>query len=204
MNHKLLKNQLMKKIITLSFLVITLLAGVIHTDAKTTKKKSKSRTTQTSKKSRSSTNLNGHAAVDLGLSVKWASCNIGASCPEDIGDYFLGREYDIARNQWGGSWRMPTVNEIQQLINQCYWRWTGKGYVITGPNGNSIFLPTTGRKYRDPFSNSLYYSGEGFYWTGSLCGGRREAYTLIFENRKCGINAHELVNYAMPIRPVTN
>lgn len=193
----------MKKTIIFSLLVISLLVGGMFLEAKTAKKKSKTRTTQPTNKQRNSNILNGHAAVDLGLSVKWATCNIGANYPEDRGQYFLGKEYDIARNEWGGSWRMPTVNEMQQLMNQCYWTWTGKGYRITGPNGNSIFLPTTGRKYKDPYSNSLYYSGEGFYWTGSLCGGRREAYTLMFDDRRFYINAHELAKYAMPIRPVT-
>lgn len=193
----------MKKIIILGLLAIALLAGGMVLDAKTTKKKSKTRTSQTSIKPSPSNNLNGHTAVDLGLSVKWATCNIGANYPEDRGQYFLGKEYDIARNEWGGSWRMPTVSEMQQLMNQCYWTWTGKGYRITGPNGNSIFLPITGRKYRDPYSTTLYFNGEGFYWTGSLCGGRREAYTLMFENGRFYINAHELAKYAMPIRPVT-
>lgn len=193
----------MKKTIILGILALTLLVGGMFLEAKTVKKTSKTRTTQPTNKQRNSNNLNGHTAVDLGLSVKWASCNIGASYPEDKGQYFLGKEYDIARNEWGGSWRMPTVNEMQQLMNQCYWTWTGKGYRITGPNGNSIFLPATGRKYQDPYSNTLYYSGQGFYWTGSLCGGRREAYTLMFEDWRSNINAHELAKYAMPIRPVT-
>lgn len=31
---------------------------------------------------------NGHEYVDLGLSVKWATCNVGATTPTGIGDYF--------------------------------------------------------------------------------------------------------------------
>ena len=35
---------------------------------------------------------NGHKYVDLGLSVKWATCNVGASSPTDYGDYFAWGE----------------------------------------------------------------------------------------------------------------
>ena len=34
----------------------------------------------------------GHEYVDLGLSVKWATCNVGANKPEDYGDYFAWGE----------------------------------------------------------------------------------------------------------------
>ena len=37
---------------------------------------------------------NGHEYVDLGLSVKWATCNVGASSPEEYGNYFAwGRNH---------------------------------------------------------------------------------------------------------------
>ena len=36
--------------------------------------------------------FNGHKYVDLGLSVKWATCNVGADFPEDYGDYFAWGE----------------------------------------------------------------------------------------------------------------
>ena len=117
----------------------------------------------------------GHEYVDLGLSVKWATCNVGASKPEEYGDYFAWGEtstkeeyteensltygkkmsdiagnaqYDAARANWGGSWRMPTEYEWQELIDKCKWEWgkvTGvKVNKVTGPNGNSIFLPAAG------------------------------------------------------------
>ena len=49
---------------------------------------------------------NGNAYVDLGLSVKWATCNVGASSPEEYGDYFAWGEtepkgfYDISSYKW--------------------------------------------------------------------------------------------------------
>lgn len=49
---------------------------------------------------------NGHEFVDLGLSVKWATCNIGASKSDDYGDYFAWGEtqtksiYDWRGYKW--------------------------------------------------------------------------------------------------------
>ena len=37
---------------------------------------------------------NGYAYVDLGLSVKWATCNVGATKPEEYGDYFAWGEVE--------------------------------------------------------------------------------------------------------------
>ena len=115
--------------------------------------------------------INGHDYVDLGLSVMWATCNIGANSPEEYGDYFAWGEaetkpeytyensvtygtdnyifHDAAVENWGGSWRMPTSDEYRELIGKCTWLWTSingtKGYKVTSKkNGNSIFLPAAG------------------------------------------------------------
>ena len=132
--------------------------------------------------------------VDLGLSVKWASCNVGANSPEDYGDYFAWGEVipknefsyegylyrdnpenlpphaDAATVNWGGSWRMPTDAEMTELCEQCTWTWTTQnginGYKVTSKsNGNSIFLPATGSRN----GSSLYNTGTcGLYWLSSL------------------------------------
>ena len=139
--------------------------------------------------------INGHEYVDLGLSVKWATCNVGASKAEDYGNYYAWGEtstksdysssnsvtygksfsdikgdsrYDAARANWGGSWRLPTKKEYEELLNRCTWKWTTQngvnGYRVTGPNGNSIFLPAGG--YRN--GSSLYDAGSyGFYWSST-------------------------------------
>lgn len=141
--------------------------------------------------------INGHDYVDLGLSsgLKWATCNVGAEKPEDYGDYYAWGEtvtkvsyteknsrmygkkiidysskehYDVARKKWGGTWRMPTVEECMELIVQCTWEWTKhngvNGYNVMGPNGNSIFLPAAG--YR--CGSSLHDTGEyGYYWSST-------------------------------------
>lgn len=44
----------------------------------------------------------GHEWVDMGLSVKWATCNVGANAPEDYGDYFAWG--DVKGQTWNGSW----------------------------------------------------------------------------------------------------
>ena len=122
--------------------------------------------------------LNGHSYVDLGLSVKWATCNVGASSPEDYGDYFSWGKisprssFDEAKwddeANWGSSWRLPTKEEFQELIDNCEWTWTtlkGKaGYkVVSKKNGNSIFLPAAGRRRG---TTTLDYAGEcGDYWS---------------------------------------
>lgn len=137
---------------------------------------------------------NGYAYVDLGLSVKWATYNVGANTPEEYGDYFAwgetttkstytegayvantknykdikGTSLDVARVKWGGNWRMPTKTEFEELLNGCIWEWTTQngvnGYVVTGPNGNNIFLPAAGNRSEDV----LYYNGSfGFYWSST-------------------------------------
>ena len=133
----------------------------------------------------------GHDYVDLGLSVMWATCNIGASSPSDYGDYFAWGEaetkssytesnsatygkspdtfLDAASAQWGSAWRMPTRAEFQELINNCTWQRTTvgghKGYRLTSKeNGNSIFLPAAG----DRLGTQLNDAGKwGYYWSSS-------------------------------------
>ena len=113
-------------------------------------------------------------AIDLGLSVKWASWNVGASKIADYGglygagdptglntstsyrDYYFkngesicGTEYDLAHVKWGGTWRLPTTSEIKELKERCTWERNitidnVKGSKATGPNGNSIFIPYAG------------------------------------------------------------
>ena len=113
--------------------------------------------------------------VDLGLSVKWAPFNIGATSPTECGDYFAWGEietkteyteanslthgiymediggnpqYDAARAIWGSTWRLPSREEIEEIVAECTWEWTSvdgmNGCKITGPNGNHIFVPAAG------------------------------------------------------------
>jgi hypothetical protein len=83
----------------------------------------------------------------------------------------LDPEDDAATVNMGSEWRMPTYDEFDELIKTCTWEWSThndtKGYKITGPNGNSIFLPAAG--YRYARYQDLYDDGaQGFYWLASI------------------------------------
>ena len=114
--------------------------------------------------------------VDLGLSVKWASWNVGASKIADYGGLYgagdptgertnysiegyhrvpgeciSGSEYDLATVKWGEGWRMPTIDELKELREKCTWESNViidgvKGVRGTGPNGNQIFIPCAGTR----------------------------------------------------------
>ena len=166
----------------------------------------------TTKNSENNSDTGQFEAIDLGLSVKWASCNVGANSPEEYGGYYawgeteekrdyswatykwcngsyetltkyctesfygtvdnktvLDPEDDVAHVKWGGNWRMPTWIEIKELCNKCTWTWTKvngvDGQKITGPNGNSIFLPATGYREGTGISSRGSY---GDYWPSTL------------------------------------
>ena len=85
------------------------------------------------------------------------------------GKIVLDVEDDAASVNWGGNWRMPTTEEQQELFNNCTWTWTTQngvnGYNVTGPNGNSIFLPAAGCMDE----GTLNFAGlGGAYWSSSL------------------------------------
>ena len=137
---------------------------------------------------------NSGNAIDLGLSVKWADRNVGAESPEAYGEYYAwgeltsktdynewncvsyGKEtgvisgnatYDVATANWGDGWRLPTVDEINELMEKCTFSWVeqnGVGGTLVEGNGNSIFLPATGY-YKE---TAVKYEGTyGTYWTGT-------------------------------------
>ena len=155
--------------------------------------------------------LNGYDWVDLGLSVKWATQNVGASSPSDYGGYFAWGEtrtkssydwsncfdclddegdswgtyrlggqtritptsgHDTARENWGGTWRMPTIAELEELCYMCDWTWTSQGghygYLVTSKtNGKSIFLPAAG--WRGGGGTGRDDEGKlGLYWSCTL------------------------------------
>ena len=88
----------------------------------------------------------------------------------------LDPEDDVARVQWGDDWRMPTNDEIDELKTKCAWEETTlngiNGYEITGPNGNSIFMPVAGYGV----GNGVYdLDGFGRYWSSGLKSGSNDA-----------------------------
>lgn len=134
--------------------------------------------------------------IDLGLSVKWATCNVGASKPEDYGNYYAWgetipkniylRETYLPNKNFNKVFKLPTMAEYKELLNKCTWTWTDDyngtgvaGYMVVGPNGNSIFLPAGGG-YFD--SGVGYVPKRGGYWSStpsySTC-----AWDLTFNSR---------------------
>ena len=154
-------------------------------------------------------------AIDLGLSVKWASCNLGANKPEEYGNYYTWGETtpkdcynwstykygsdrreltkyctdsdygkdgfvdnktvleladDAARANLGGAWRMPTKEEWTELREKCTWKWTTlngfEGCIVKSHiNGNSIFLPAAGYRYKYDLSFNCFSFN---YWSSSI------------------------------------
>ena len=172
--------------------------------------------------------ISGHDYVDLGLSVMWATCNVGANSPSDYGDYFAFGEdqtkytyseknsttykknkytfLDAARRKWGEKWRLPTKTEYEELVNKCTFRWFEfdghKGYKVTGPNGKSIFLPAAGY-YRD--ESILDTEKIGRYWSSTPIGDNSySAYGIKFN---LGTLTHGVQGngryYGMSVRPVS-
>ena len=158
-----------------------------------------------------------HEWVDLGLpsGTKWATCNVGASSPEEYGDYFawgetepkdsyswsnyrwcngsyntmtkycihsdygnngftdnktvLDPEDDAATANWGEPWHMPTMEQMQEVYDNCSRQWTlvngVNGILVTGPNGGQVFLPAAGYRWFDDLIDEGSY---GNYWPSSL------------------------------------
>ena len=161
-------------------------------------------------------------AVDLGLSVQWASVNVGATSEKDFGHYYawgetvdkpdgtyyswdtygvfdgvgkddasrdaaladlfdenlvLKSKYDVAHVQWGGTWRMPTNEEIAELSDKCTWEpvpsdyenWSAEypgGWKVTGPNGKSIFIPAAGQRTQLLLDKDK--GKQAIFWTANL------------------------------------
>ena len=191
---------------------------------------------------------NGHDYVDLGLSVKWATCNVGASKPEKYGDYFAwgetnpknaytwetytysnNSEYsltkyngvsthgiidhkyileardDAATILTNGGGRIPTQEEFDELRTFCNWEWVSlqnnvSGYIITGHNGNKIFLPAAGYcKGKD----TLKHNTDGYYWLNAIqTSNPQYAYYMYFQHTYVRENNYRARYYGLPIRPV--
>lgn len=89
----------------------------------------------------------------------------------NIGTDIAGTKYDVAHVRMGGSWRMPSSAQLDELATNCYLssQWTQQngvnGVLVTGPNGGQIFLPASGARTNDGLDNA---GSDGYYWSSSL------------------------------------
>ena len=158
---------------------------------------------------------NNYEWVDLGLSVKWATINIGASKPEDYGGYFafgevepkktfsssnykwtsagynsetLKPEDDAATVNWGNSWRMPTREEAKELESDCIW----EDKYLNGVKCVKITSNINGNCIFLPCPGYIYDAthharGEtGWYWTSSLEDVGHACYMTTTQYYSCG------------------
>ena len=84
--------------------------------------------------------------VDLGLSVKWASCDYGTVSPYVGGPAFPFSSYNMTFNYtWGEKWSVPSKTQWSELFNNCEFTRTTingvSGFLATANNGNTIFFP---------------------------------------------------------------
>lgn len=170
---------------------------------------------------------NGHEWVDLGLpsGTKWATCNIGAKSAEeygktfgwakltpkegdrrqnneaegkDMGDIGGDASYDTATALWGDGWRMPSIENFKELMDNCTWEYTKLGRVngckgISKINGNYIFLPIQ------------FYEKIAKYWssTPSKYSNSESMLFVVYEKYVSASKNSGRRSDDFPIRPVT-
>ena len=202
-----------------------------------------------------SDDITEHEYVDLGLpsGTLWATCNIGASAPEECGDYFAWGETtpkvyygwstykwfatgasqtgfmkyccdssagyfdfadgktelnpadDAATMNWGPNWQMPSDDQLNELDESCSWQWTQRngvnGYLITGPNGKTMFLPLTGFYVG---SSRVRAGFDGEYWSRTLFteyySSSRACYLTFYDEDWYWFATSRF--YGLPVRPV--
>ncbi len=186
-------------------------------------------TTNVYRPSNGTANGHEYVDLGLPSGLKWATCNVGAKSPEKPGNYYAWGEkrikltypydggnygkvmndfsgderHDAARANWGGNWRTPTTAEFRELLDECTWENTklnGKyGYKVTGPNGNSIFLPAAGcMTYKSNNGVGRY----GHYWTSTPTRYTDFGAQLKFDNSKPRLWGEERRGDGASIRPV--
>lgn len=197
--------------------------------------------------------------VDLGLKsgLKWATYNVGATIPEEYGDYYAwgeieedtvyclntykwcanGNRYsmikyctrssygtidqmyrllpvdDVATAEMGGVWRMPTVDEQDELRESCTWQWT-VNFNNTGvagsigkskKNGRIIFFPASGYYSFDDLkeegTRALIWSSDlanGDQSSAFVLSGTQRTFDWGIESRACGLTVRGVAPKAEP------
>ncbi len=120
-------------------------------------------------------------------------------------DNALTNKHDAAQVQWGGGWRMPTLQELKDLCTNCLWVWASmngvRGYIVQGRGkyaSASIFLPAAGRGYRPSLCNA---GSSGYYWSSVTTSDSNFSWSLDFDGHNYGAQTIGRHN-GRSIRPV--
>ena len=161
----------------------------------------------------------------MGLSVRWATCNVGASSPEDFGGLYAygdptgvkfvedkseypfivitNTDLDMAKSNWGDGWRLPTKKEFKELIDKCRWLYVEdkgiKGYKLIGSNGNEIFLPFAGQTLN---GHIRIDEKNGYYRSGDIKS--KEPYSLVLYINGYYLRSDPFINNGYSVRAVTD
>ena len=170
--------------------------------------------------------------LGLPSGTKWATFNVGAVKPADFGgfyawgetlektdysvdDYTMWSKYsysgsrvrlsssdDVATKLWGGSWHMPTYEQMTELVSYCSWFWTTingvNGHLVLGPNYHVIFLPAAGTK-ADGSHNVA--NQRLTYWTSDSNGSSTALCMYSWDNNNRGVDPVSRV-FGYSVRPV--
>lgn len=124
----------------------------------------------------------------------------------------LKAQDDVATTKWGQGCRIPTDGDFKELCKSCKWKWqeTGtRGYLVTGPNGNSIFLPAAGQRDNDndhDRQTAVNYGHNGSYWASTDCTDPSyNTHAVYLTFGEGGINVDHVARYlGFPIRAVAD
>ena len=155
--------------------------------------------------------------VDLGLAASWAGYNVGADAPQEYGNHYAWGEtaskavyledtyenpsmnvldelHDVASQEWGYGWHMPSVNDIKELIENCDisfvsyrgvdgWAATSR---VPGYEGKTIFFPAAGYRAGE---NTNYQGQQCVFWSNSLVSdGATHAVNAFFDGNTLKLN----------------
>ena len=87
-------------------------------------------------------------------------CDGSAGTCHDLGSDIAGTQYDVAHVKWGGSWMIPSLDQITELVNNCTYTWISingvRGEYFTSPSGGSLFLPAAGIRLNDDLHDASW------------------------------------------------
>ena len=124
-------------------------------------------------------------------------------------DGILTKEYDAANCNWGDGWRMPTIEECEELIQNTTRKQTEINGIVgimytSKNNGNSIFFPSAGYYITDILAQDGII---GEYWSSSYAKTSVENTFYEYKGKLLyssnGFVSNDYRNIGLPIRPVT-